>query len=533
MPQERQHKFRTLSEWLILGGILMVVGAALGWARYQEYEAVKAREKKHLLAQIKMLDANLYQQLDALSRVLASIRSAIPYWQTEGKLGEMGSSRLAAFAQAMVGVRTFAIIDKQGGVVASSNPQLIGLDVSSRPYFAGVKERHRDGLLDDLLYVNAPVKTAQNQWLITFSRVVADDHGQFNGLVIASLDRGQFEILLSSVRSTDDMEVTLAHGDGINFMTVPSNAHALPGGRVEAGAISQVQHESTLHLAEEPHAGQMRLVAAKRFQPAVLHMDKPLLLALSRSKSVVYAEWYTVTVAWVGGYLVFVLCSAFGVLSVQGRRRELQLITLRNERVLHGKNQALEAANRMLLTQQEQLQAMVFVDGLTGIANRRRFDEALSREWAYCHRTQSPISLLMLDLDHFKQLNDHYGHQAGDRCLQQVAQVLQAELHRPHDLAARYGGEEFVCLLPECDVEDARIKAEQIRLAIAALAIPNVTASEQGMLTTSIGLACAVPQDMEHVEILLSGADTALYRAKANGRNCVISAMSSSVQLKT
>lgn len=529
MPRKKLRAFRIFSEWFILGSVLLVAGIALGWTRYQEHEAVKIREEKHLVDQVKMLDANLHQQLDALSRALTSIRSTIPYWQSEGKLREMASLRLTAFAQTMVGVRSFAIIDKQGVVTASSNPRFIGLDVSTRPYFAAVKVRHRG----DLLYVNTPVKTAQNQWLITLSRVIFDARGQFDGLVIASLDRAQFEILLSSVRYISDMEVTLAHGDGINFMTVPSNAHAMPGTRVEAGIISQAQHQSAVLLAEESHKGQMRLVVAHRLQPPSLNMDKPLLLSLSRVMPAMYAEWSATTVAWVGGYLLFTLFSVLGLLVVQGRRRELKAIALRNERVLHEKNQALNATNRLLMTQQAQLQTMAFVDGLTGIANRRHFDEALHREWAHCHRTQLPISLLMLDLDHFKLLNDHYGHQAGDLCLQQVAHVLQVELYRAHDLAARYGGEEFVCLLPGCDLEDARSKAERIRLAIEALAIPNVAASDAGILTTSIGLACCVLPSEKKAEALVTLADAALYHAKAAGRNCVATATPSAEQLKT
>lgn len=520
MTRERK---RTYYERLILAGALLFLGGALSWARFQEHGAVSARESKHLVDQVMTLDATLYQQLDAVNRALITIRALIPSWQAHGKLREMAAPSLSAFAQTMVGVRTFAIVDRQGLIIASSNPSLLGMDVSALPYFIEAQPRQHV----DVLHVNAPVKTPQGQWLIAFSREFLDDQNHFQGLIIAAWDPGVFELLLSSLRYADDMSVSLAHGAGIRFLTLPNTVQAAPGTRLVGGISSRLQPLTSLLMAEEVQGGEVRFVVAKRLQPPLMHMDKPLLLELSRSKTAMYAEWLSTSITWMGGYLVVVLCSILGLLIVQGRRRELRLITYRNERALHEKNQALEAANRLLMSQQEKLQSMVFVDGLTGIANRRRFDEALSREWAHCHRTQSPISLLMLDLDHFKQLNDHYGHQAGDYCLKQVAQVLQSELHRPHDLAARYGGEEFVCLLPECDVEDARIKAEQIRLAIEALAIPNVTASEQGVLTTSIGLACTVPLDIEQSEILFSLADTALYRAKANGRNCVVLAASS------
>lgn len=111
--------------------------------------------------------------------------------------------------------------------------------------------------------------------------------------------------------------------------------------------------------------------------------------------------------------------------------------------------------------------------------------------------------------------------------------MLQLELYRAHDLAARYGGEEFVCLLPECELADARIKAEHIRMAIEACAIPNVTANAAGVLTASIGVACCIPQANGYAEELISLADAALYRAKEAGRNCVTTAPTLDAQIKT
>ena len=124
-----------------------------------------------------------------------------------------------------------------------------------------------------------------------------------------------------------------------------------------------------------------------------------------------------------------------------------------------------------LKAQTDLLHSMVFIDGLTGVANRRRFDEVLQIEWHRCRRSNKPLTLLMIDIDHFKRYNDHYGHQAGDACLQQVAAGLKAGLKRAQDLVARYGGEEFVCLMPECDHPAGQTKAEELRAAVAALVV--------------------------------------------------------------
>lgn len=177
-----------------------------------------------------------------------------------------------------------------------------------------------------------------------------------------------------------------------------------------------------------------------------------------------------------------------------------------------------------LKAQNELLRSLVFVDGLTGVANRRRFDEVLPAEWRRCRRSSTPLTLLMIDIDHFKRYNDHYGHPAGDACLQRVAATLKAHFSRSHDLVARYGGEEFVCLMPECDLAAGQRKAAELVAAVAALAIPHADSPTAGTVTLSIGIATVRPDCDGTPETLLATADSALYEAKAGGRNSVRSA---------
>lgn len=184
----------------------------------------------------------------------------------------------------------------------------------------------------------------------------------------------------------------------------------------------------------------------------------------------------------------------------------------------------LEKLNAQLREQSEQLRAQVFIDGLTGIANRRRFDEALRIEWRDCRRQGQPLALLMIDIDHFKLYNDHYGHQAGDTCLQAVATLLKQRLCRAHDIAARYGGEEFVCLLPDSDLNGAQAKAEELRLAVAELAIPHAVSPTAPHVTISVGVAVWLPVGDSEPEQLLADSDAALYAAKNSGRDRIWSA---------
>lgn len=174
-----------------------------------------------------------------------------------------------------------------------------------------------------------------------------------------------------------------------------------------------------------------------------------------------------------------------------------------------------------LKAQGDFLRSLVFIDGLTGVANRRRFDEALLSEWRQCQRAGTPLALLMIDIDHFKRYNDHYGHPTGDACLQQVAAVLKAAMQRACDLVARYGGEEFVCLLPGCDQAPALAKAQALQAALAAQGIAHDASPTAAWVTLSIGVAVAQPQAGGSPAALVAAADAALYSAKHRGRNCI------------
>ena len=183
---------------------------------------------------------------------------------------------------------------------------------------------------------------------------------------------------------------------------------------------------------------------------------------------------------------------------------------------LKNKLLALEAQRLQFLT--DRLHHMSTTDGLTGIANRRCFERQLDTEWRRCLRNKMPLALVMIDIDRFKDFNDHYGHLSGDDCLIRLAQLMASFCKRPGDLCARYGGEEFVILLAETDENDAVTLLEQIRNSVAELNIPHEK-SPYGRVTICAGIAASVPDDGRTAESLLGDADRRLYRAKAAGRN--------------
>ncbi|MEA3545703.1 MAG: diguanylate cyclase [Thermodesulfobacteriota bacterium] len=175
-----------------------------------------------------------------------------------------------------------------------------------------------------------------------------------------------------------------------------------------------------------------------------------------------------------------------------------------------------------LKRKQEQLERYAFIDALTNIPNRRRFDEVLHKEWDRAQRSHQQLSLIMIDIDYFKNYNDRYGHGKGDDTLRQVAQKVEMVLRRAGDFIARYGGEEFVAVLPYTDIQEVLPIAEQIKAAVADLHIEHCDSPVADHITVSLGVVSAQPdQQYACADTMLQTADKALYRAKSKDRNCI------------
>lgn len=170
----------------------------------------------------------------------------------------------------------------------------------------------------------------------------------------------------------------------------------------------------------------------------------------------------------------------------------------------------------------QELERLATLDALTGVANRRQLDDYLENQWLRALREQLNISLILCDVDFFKLYNDTYGHQAGDRCLQQLAAALSRSVKRPADLVARYGGEEFAIILPHTDSNGAVYIAEMIKREVAAMKLPHAKSAVSDYITVSVGVACIIPQNNFSLEELIHTADLALYQAKQQGRDCAV-----------
>ncbi len=229
--------------------------------------------------------------------------------------------------------------------------------------------------------------------------------------------------------------------------------------------------------------------------------------------------------------LSLVLADRFNTLRREKLAVQAQALQVQGEMLekLRASEQLLEArvAERtaQLQSLNQQLEVISTTDGLTGIANRRHFDTVLHNEWLRAARQKLPLTLGLIDLDWFKNYNDHYGHQAGDECLRTVAKLLTERIGRTSDLVARYGGEEFVFIAPATGTEQAHHLAQAVCQAVQALALPHEL-SKWGCVTLSIGVATCIPQHGERPDMLIQRADKRLYLAKAQGRNRVVSDVS-------
>tara|TARA_Y100001951_G_scaffold89212_1_gene81421 strand:+ start:391 stop:2295 length:1905 start_codon:yes stop_codon:yes gene_type:complete len=289
-----------------------------------------------------------------------------------------------------------------------------------------------------------------------------------------------------------------------------------------ADRASSANHRSQLWLLMITAAGLTGLVAF--FYMHVMRHLVPRLTDLSDTLLNLSAGRYDVPMPAEGKDELGRLGSAvhqFRRMALEASRREEEL-QASNRRAEEAVKELEQKATELELVN-GRLETLSLSDGLTGLANRRRFDDVLAAEWAHSARTAQSMSVLMLDVDYFKLYNDQYGHQQGDDCLRRIAGVLKTRIHRATDLAARYGGEEFCVILSFCSEEDAVKIAEQMRSQVEKLQIEHRLA-DAGVVTISVGVATMVPLPGTAADELVRQADIALYNAKRLGRNTVVCA---------
>jgi two-component system chemotaxis family response regulator WspR len=280
-------------------------------------------------------------------------------------------------------------------------------------------------------------------------------------------------------------------------------------------AIAQaIQIKPTVILQDLVMPGLDGLTLVREYRNNPLTRDIPIIVLSTKEDALIKSAAFS---AGANDYLVKLPDTIELVARIRYHSRSYMTLLQRDEAY-----RALRVSQQQLLDTNLVLQRLMNSDGLTGLSNRRHFDEYLELEWRRAAREQTPMSLMMIDVDYFKAFNDNFGHLEGDEALRQVAKAIRAGASRPSDLPARYGGEEFALVLPNTSPGGARLLAEKLRITIANMNIAHVAPEPGASLTVSIGVTTMVPQPGSNCRELIQEADKGLYLAKNDGRNKVV-----------
>ncbi|MFT4063351.1 MAG: diguanylate cyclase [Paraburkholderia sp.] len=468
-------------------GVVLAMLGLCGYSLYQSREDAIARalDSSRDVATITERDIARNFELYALSLQAVADGLARP-----GVLDSPRLRREILFDRAATGqyVGTMVVIDAAGNVVLDSeNDVTRGGNLADRPYF----QIHRDDPSVEL-DVSAPYdsRLRPGSRSIALSRRLSRHDGSFAGIVALGIDEGYFTSLFADLRLGQHGSVSVIRTDGTVIVRRPDDRHVTGRDISKTGFFQKLlAKDEGSFSANSPLDGVERLYSFRRIP------QLPLIVLVAESTADIYASW------WERALMIGSLMLIFGIgvvvlsvwLAAELRRR--QRVELELER-------------------------LAGTDGLTALPNRRALCETLDREWLRARRTGSVLSLLFVDIDHFKAYNDTYGHQAGDAALIEVARCIRRAILRPGDCVGRYGGEEFIVVLPDTDAAGAAVVGENIRAAIGELGIAHV-GCEFGRVTVSIGATTWRPDLETDVSVVIRAADEALYSAKAGGRNMV------------
>ena len=499
-------KTDTQSSRVIFGTTLFVVFVCVALLAMNAWLVVRARTAEN--EQIARANTNLAravsQQIESTVALAEHIISGIVFELERGDITPETLQRLqpvlvnhAAEVQAIKGL---FIYDEQGRWLVHSEASPAGTkNNSDREYFI----HHRNNPSARTLISGPIVSRSSGEWVIPVSRRINDPEGNFAGVVLVTLSVKHLLSILDRFQIGEQGAIALFNA---NQLLVRRPFREADMSRRNAGSALQQQFQASRSGTVEGRStidGVTRIISFEHL------LDYPLFVTVAVGKGEALQEWKSASIyqtSWV--VLLCLIVAVSGRYLIRSMRRRLVA-----ELNLRSASDALTEAN-------ERLEHLAQEDGLTGLANRRYFDARLAINFQQALESQTPLAVVMVDVDEFKKYNDLYGHLGGDDCLQRIAQALRTAVLRSTDLVARYGGEEMVLLLPGTDADGALEVAQRARLAVVDLQIPHA-AAVLGTVSISLGAAAWVPQPGSTPFELLKAADEALYRAKQGGRNTV------------
>ncbi|WP_339547658.1 sensor domain-containing diguanylate cyclase [Pseudomonas sp. RA_35y_Pfl2_P32] len=498
--------------------LLLVIGCSL--ASLTLWKVVTSRDRA--LDEVDVHGLNLSQTLATYSEGIVRQSSLlllglVERLETEGS-GPEHIRRLSALVSRqqplMPQLSGITIYDSQGHWLMSSNRLIpAGANSSDRAYFI----HHRDDPSREP-FIGPPIRSRSNQeWVITVSRRFNDVRGEFAGVVAVTLGVENFLRLFGQIDVGQEGAIGLSHTDGTLLVRYPFREQDMGRNFSQSPIFAKYLVDQPVGTASFTSGldGVERLYAFRK-------SDKlPLVTTVALGKREALAAWRQEAVLSIG--------LVAGVLGLTGIIGGFLILHIRRRITVESE---LLVTQQQLVSSNRQLEMLAMKDALTGLANRRCFDETLALEARRAQRDGSPLALLMIDIDYFKLFNDSLGHVAGDACLQTVCNILEQCVRRPSDLVARYGGEEMGVIMPNTDSGGAIVVAQLILDRLSQENIPHTT-SPLGRVSVSIGVATAAGSDLDQFQGLIEAADQALYNAKSGGRNriekhCAVTACAAS-----
>lgn len=510
-PPERLHRSwleRSLARWLVLANFLTVAGLISVAALLLWQMRTDAEHRSQLTANslVQVLGRDIARNVELYDLSLLAVVEGFGRADVAQASPELRRMILFDRAASAPGFAFLLLLDARGTIVSGSNDLVPkGLDRSGTEYFRYFIT-HPD---DDGLHVSPPaISRVSGKQMIMLSRRLSNPDGSFAGVVVGGINMDYLRSLFASVDAEHAGTVTLYGPEGIILMREPFDQSA-----IGASVADTPSYRRMITMREGNFVGPAMVGEGQRRLTFAQLGTEPLTLSIAVVPSTIYAEWWHRAIGL--GMVLLSLCGVTVGLT-WWLRREL------------GRR---EQAETKLLAANARLAAQATTDALTGLGNRRRFDEALAQEWERAVRGSRSLSLILIDADCFKGFNDTYGHQRGDEALRLIAGSIRAAANRASDTTCRIGGEAFAVILPEIDLMGAQAVAERIRTAVMGWAMPHAT-GPHAVLTASCGVA-SVPEVLAHnVAALVAEADAAIYAAKRSGRNQVLAAERSKAVLR-
>jgi len=465
----------------------------------------------------------------ALLQLVARVYAATPAQQLDC------NQTLSSLAGNVPWIHALGIIGLDGRMKCSTNPRAVGLDVSDRPYFKNALHA-RDFALSD--YLTMRVRDVPT--LVATIPILKPD-GSIDGIVAAAVNLQWIGTLTATVAQHPGISIALVDGNGTLVTASPGGNKLIGRNFADHALVRDMMTEDEGVATAAGFNGVRRIFAYVRvpwtrarlavgLDEAVVHSEIDHEISIAYLQLALFGV-LVLLAAWFGGEHLILrpirslvqIAARFGSGELDARAPQRPLMAEFEPLAVAFDDMAAKLAAREeeLRIANQHLEELASIDGLSGLANRRRFDHELERQWQQAAEQRRPLALIMVDIDHFKLFNDRYGHVRGDACLRAVGETLSLVAPDEAVLVARYGGEEFALLLPGLDTARATALGEEVRGAVEELLMTHAEAP-CGLVTISVGVASLMPEKKQSAASLVEAADHALYAAKRRGRNMVV-----------